>query len=243
MVKAHEAVSYARDRSFEREAVTDERVLFRDALRRGMGEATYPDIRTVFESRIAKDEFQVVPNERHETARQFTTAKTVEAEKAVVQYMSQSQSQSPQIMPIDGAIRLTETRPHLNDAQRSAIEQVLACTDQVQGIHGVAGSGKTTTLEVIREGAEMSGYTVEGFAPTSRAAQQLRDSGISSGTLQGFLVHGGREQFVGDPTHKHLYMLDESSLASTKQMRDFLERIGPKDKVVLVGEPRRNIAA
>ena len=37
---AREAVTFARDRSFEREAVTDERDLFRDALRRCMGETT-----------------------------------------------------------------------------------------------------------------------------------------------------------------------------------------------------------
>ena len=40
--EAQEAVTFARDRSFEREAVTDERDIFRDALRRGMGETTYP---------------------------------------------------------------------------------------------------------------------------------------------------------------------------------------------------------
>jgi hypothetical protein len=40
-VRAQEAVSFARDRGFEREAVTDEREIMRDALRRGMGDLTY----------------------------------------------------------------------------------------------------------------------------------------------------------------------------------------------------------
>src|ERR1022692_4303192 len=39
--RAQEAVSFAKDRSFEREAVTDERDIMRDALRRGMGDLTY----------------------------------------------------------------------------------------------------------------------------------------------------------------------------------------------------------
>src|SRR6202034_1459279 len=39
-------------------------------------------------------------------------------------------------------------------------------------ILGMTGSGKTTTLTVIRSGAETQGYQVEGFAPTSRAARQ-----------------------------------------------------------------------
>jgi conjugative relaxase-like TrwC/TraI family protein len=239
--RAHEAVSYARDRSFEREAVTDERVLFRDALRRRMGEATYPEIRAAFESRLAKDEFELVPNRRHETGRQFTTSKTIEAEKDVIRQMTRGQSQGSAIMPIQDAVRLTEAHPHLNSAQRTAVEQVLVSQDQIQGIQGIAGSGKTTALDVIRQGAEANGYAVEGFAPTSRAAQQLQDSGIAADTLQGFLARGGQEQFAGDPERKHLYMLDESSLASTKQMRDFLERIGSEDKVVLIGDTRQHL--
>lgn|GEM_PF-6935077 len=46
---------------------------------------------------------------------------------------------------------------------------------------------KTTLLKSVREAAEQHGYVVEGFAPTSRAANQLRDAGISADTLQGFL--------------------------------------------------------
>jgi conjugative relaxase-like TrwC/TraI family protein len=239
--RSQEAVSYARDRSFEREAVTDERLLFRDALRRGMGVVTYPEIRSVFENRVDHREFQLVSNDRHDTARQFTTSKTIEAEKAVIEHMISRQGVSPQIMPIQEAVRLTDSQLHLNDAQRKAIEQVVTSSDQIQGIQGVAGSGKTSVLEVIRQGAEAHGFAVEGFAPTSRAAQQLRDSGISAGTLQGFLAQGGREEFAGDPSRKHLHILDESSLASTRQMRDFIERLGPHDKVLLVGDTRQHL--
>src|ERR1700761_2323622 len=58
---ARQAVTYARDRSFEREAVTDERELYRDALRRGMSETTYSEVRASFEARVATGEFQIVP--------------------------------------------------------------------------------------------------------------------------------------------------------------------------------------
>ena len=55
-------------------------------------------------------------------------------------------------------------------------------------------------------------------APTSRAACQLRDAGIGADTLQGFLA---RSRETGRAA-KHLYMVDESFLASTQQMSDFL---------------------
>ncbi len=35
-------------------------------------------------------------------------------------------------------------------------------------------------------------------------------------------------------------MVDESSLASTKQMRDFLSKISPEDKVLLIGDVRQH---
>ena len=77
---------------------------------------------------------------------------------------------------------------------------------------------------------------VEGFAPTSKAAGQLREAGIEASTLQSFLAR----QKEPDPASKHLYMLDESSLASTKQMRAFLEKIRPEDRVLVIGDIRQH---
>jgi ATP-dependent exoDNAse (exonuclease V) alpha subunit len=35
-------------------------------------------------------------------------------------------------------------------------------------------------------------------------------------------------------------MVDESSLASTRQMQSFMEKIGPQDRVLLVGDTRQH---
>ena len=185
---ARQAVTYARDRSFEREAVTDERELYRDALRRGMSETTYSEVRAGFEARIAAGEFQLVPGQKHDSGRSFTTAETIRAEKEILRRMQQGQGRAEQIMSIQAAVAHTEKQQHLNAGQRSAAEEILTSRDVVQGLEGRAGVGKTTLLKSVREAAEKRGYVVEGFAPTSRAANQLRDAGISADTLQGFLV-------------------------------------------------------
>jgi conjugative relaxase-like TrwC/TraI family protein len=236
--QAQAAMTFARDRNFEREAVHDERALFVDAIRRGMGQTTYPEVRANFEARIASGEFRVITGEKHDTGRRFTTAETIKAEKEIVRKMLDGHNRAPQIMTIQQAILLTESRPYLNRVQRDAVEYVLTSRDQMQGLHGRAGVGKTTTLAVVREGAERNGYEVEGFAPTSRAAQQLRDAGIRADTLQGFLARGNRQP--ADGTNRHLYLVDESSLSSTKQMREFLEKISPQDKVLLIGDTRQH---
>jgi conjugative relaxase-like TrwC/TraI family protein len=232
---ASEAMTFARERSFEREAVTDERDLFRDALRRGMSEVTYAEVRASFEARIASGEFQLVPGQKHETGRQFTTAETIRAEKEILRRMQQGQGRAEQVMSIQAAVAHTEKHQHLNAGQRAAAEEILTSRDVVQGLEGRAGVGKTTLLRSIREAAETHGYVVEGFAPTSRAANQLRDAGISADTLQGFLVRPRQPA-----TERHLYMVDESSLASTKQVRDFLAKLDSGDRVLLIGDTRQH---
>ncbi|MDR3754790.1 MAG: MobF family relaxase [Terracidiphilus sp.] len=237
-MRAQEAVTWARDKVFEREAVGDERGIFRDALRRGMGEIKYPEIRANFEARRATGEFQQVEAPKHASGRVFTTQQVLGAERDVVRMMRDGQNQAPQIMPIQQAIAHTDTYSHLNSGQRRAIEEILVSRDRVEGLRGFAGAGKTVALASVREGAERNGYAVEGFAPTSRAARQLRDAGLTADTLQGFLARG--QQMSGDPNNRHLYMVDESSLASTKQMREFLTRIGPQDRVLLIGDTRQH---
>ncbi len=234
--QAHSAVTFARDRSFEREAVMDERALLVDAMRRGMGKTTYPEVRASFEARVANGEFRLVATDKHGSGRQFTTTEAIRAEKEIVQKVLDGQGRVPQLMPVEQAIPLTEPRAQLNQSQRRAIEQILTSRDQVQGLQGSAGVGKTVSLAGVRQGAEQSGYAVEGFAPTSRASRQLQDAGITTDTLQGFLARSRN----ADPPAKHLYMVDESSLASTQQMRDFLRRIGPQDKVLLIGDVRQH---
>ena len=39
---------------------------------------------------------------------------------------------------------------------------------------------------------------------------------------------------------KHLYLVDESSLASTNQIREFLVRLRPNDHVLLIGDIRQH---
>ena len=231
------ALTFARDKGFEREAVLDERAIFVDAMRRGMGEMTYPEVRANFDARIASGEFREVGGSKHSAGRHFTTATTIHAEKEIIRSVQDGQGRAPQLMSIQEAIPLTDSHAKLNETQRKAIEQILTSHDRIQGLQGSAGSGKTTTLAAIRQGAEKNGYVVEGFAPTSRAAHQLREAGVAADTLQGYLARAVR---ASDPSQKHLYMVDESSLASTEQMREFLRKIGRDDKVLLIGDVRQH---
>ena len=234
--RVRESLTFSRDKNFEREAVVDERALIRDGLRRGMGEVTYAQVRGNLDARIASGEFQIV-GRMHIPGRQFTTAKTIAAEHEIVSRVREGRNQVEPVLSRSQAIAAADQQPHLNQTQKNVVEDVLSSPDRIQGIQGFAGSGKTTTLSVIRSAAEMQGFQVEGFAPTSRAARQLGEAGVEAGTLQGFLA---RTKAATDPEQKHFYFVDESSLASTNQVREFLSRLGPQDRVLLIGDTRQH---
>jgi conjugative relaxase-like TrwC/TraI family protein len=235
--RVRESLTFSRDKNFEREAVVDERALIRDGLRRGMGEITHVQVRANLDARLASGEFQIVERPQSVPSRQFTTAKTIQAEHEILRRMRDGQNQIEPVLSRPRAIDVADRHPHLNRAQKTVVEDVLSSPDRIQGIQGFAGAGKTTTLTVIRGAAERQGYQVEGFAPTSRAARQLNEAGIEAGTLQGFLARTANPDV---PEQKHFYLIDESSLASTNQMREFLTRLGPDDRVLLIGDIRQH---
>jgi conjugative relaxase-like TrwC/TraI family protein len=230
------ALTYAQEKNLERHAVTDERELKCDALKRSMGEASFAEIRERFEKRVQSG--GLIEVESKSPARAFTTEQMIGYERDNVAEMRRGQNLDNPLISTETWRHIEEKHPHLSSSQRAAVEQIASSHDRITGLEGVAGAGKTTSLAAVREAAEHEGYQVLGLAPTSRAAQKLAESGIESGTLQRHLARGEQP----DGGEKRLYVLDESSLASTKQMNELLHRLDGGDRVLLVGDKRQHEA-
>lgn len=237
----HQAVTYAHSHAFERSAVRDERVILHSVLDRGMGNVSFQQAREELERRVKAGEFQVLEPKEGESARRYTTAEMVRLEKDTIARMrdgnQRSEINSP-LVPMESGATVLRRHPELNAVQRSAVTEILNSREQIVGLDGKAGAGKTTALSVVREAVEMEGYRIEGFAPTSRAAQKLAEAGLETSTLQRHLMRGERP----DTGERLLYVLDESSLASTKQMHAFVSRLHPNERVLLVGDTRQHEA-
>lgn len=230
------AISYARDRNLEREAVSHERELMRDALKRSMGEASIEDVRARFEKRVESGELLQVGT--NSPGRAFTTPEMQDLERGTIQAMRAGQEKHEPLVSAETRRLMEKEHDHLNQGQRAAVEQVLSNRDRIMGLDGIAGAGKTTSLDAVRDAAEREGYQVLGLAPTSGATRKLEEAGIESSTLQRHLARGAQ---VNDG-QKHLYVVDESSLAGTKQMNGFVHRLGEQDRVLLVGDARQHQA-
>ena len=239
--RAQEAVTFARDNAMEREAVVEIRKVKIDALRRNLGLTTYEAVVTELTRRQRQGEFIGIV--REPGSPETTTRHMLEMEQSNIQTMLDGQGQYP---PMSGQARARASfaqvaeqhKIRLNDDQQEAVEQLLASRDQIIGLQGGAGTGKTTALSVLRQVAESEGYEVRGFAPTTRAAQQLSESGIQTETLQRFL----RRRQEAPEQHNRLFVLDESSLASTRNLHTFFARLEAQDKVLLVGDIRQHQA-
>jgi conjugative relaxase-like TrwC/TraI family protein len=238
-ISAQRAVTWARDHVFERSAVQDRRSILESALARGMGETTNASIRQEFERRVRTGEFREVAH--NGAGPRFTTTGMIRMEREIIARMQEGNRRSssdPMLVSPHVRIRTEDRHPELSAAQQGAVDDILISRQEIVGLDGVAGTGKTTALSVIREAAVAEGYRVEGFAPTSRAAQKLAEAGMETSTLQKHLTRGEQP----DSGEKRLYVLDESSLASTRQLHEFLHRLQPNDRVLLVGDRRQHEA-
>ncbi|HEV8655194.1 MAG TPA: MobF family relaxase, partial [Candidatus Limnocylindria bacterium] len=232
------ALTFAKNRNFERAAVVDERALLRDALKRSMGDVSVRAVRTELEARLATGEFLAAAQPPSAPGRALTTRDMIALERETIAKMRVGQETQPSLGRAVTRHEVAALYPRLNESQRAAVLHILENRDRVVALEGVAGSGKTTALAAVREVAQRDGYIVEGLAPASRAAQKLADAGIPSTTLQRYLARGQQSP----DGHTRLYVLDESSLASTTQMHQFLQRLGSQDRVLLVGDVRQHQA-
>jgi conjugative relaxase-like TrwC/TraI family protein len=238
--RAQEAVTFARDNAVEREAVADMREVMTDALRRNLGRTTYEAVTTELRRRQELGEF--IDIMRDPRSPEITTRRMLQMEQDNIQTVMHGKGSSLAVVRASRVedVVANSAQNHqlkLNANQQSALETILSSEDQILGMQGGAGTGKTTVLSVLREAAEKEGYQVRGFAPTTRAAKQLGESGIQTETLQKFLRR--RQE---PTTSKQLFVLDESSLASTKQLHKFFGRLDAEDKVLLVGDVRQHQA-
>jgi conjugative relaxase-like TrwC/TraI family protein len=237
-VTAQQAVTFAKERGFEREAVIDSRVLLRDALTRAMGELTIEPVKTNLEQRTTQGEFLIVAGSDGSVGHALTTREIVTIERETMARMRAGQDRHPRLVSPRAADLIERDARSLNPGQRAALRHVFESRDTIFALDGVAGSGKTTALTAVREAVRHDGFTVHGVAPTSRAAQVLADAGFTTNTLQHHLAMPVR----ADDGRRHLYILDEASLAGTRQLHRFFSGLTPADRVLLVGDVRQHEA-
>ncbi len=232
-----EAVRSAVRKLNERTAVIEEHRIITQALRYGQGHFLLNDVEQELQRQRASRELISVDHVRpHAPGHRYTTPAMIRMERHVLSRVMEGQNSVTPIAEDPNLSRYEILKG--NERRQAVLKGLLTTRDQIVGLQGGAGTGKTTALEIVKEIAEEHGFEVRGLAPTSRARNELAARGIQSATLQKHLLTGAKgEQQTSPP---RLYFVDESSLSSTNQMHQFLKTLRPNDRVILVGDVRQH---
>lgn len=202
-----------------REAVNNLGTLLRGALASEVGSVRLSDIRPRADEHERRRKLLAThqPTGDGVLVRGRTTRATARMELSLTQHLALALDDA---RPIATADRLSGAleRSRFNGAQEQALAQVALSRDRVNGIHGVAGAGKSTLVKVLIESAT-PGTTAVAMAPTSSAAAELGEkAGIPSRTVASMLASGGRGL-----TPDHLLVVDEAGQLGNRQAQRILE--------------------
>ena len=246
---AREAVEWAVAHLAEREAVFDRAALLAGALAWRPGAVSMAGA----EREVAKLEKTGVLHaaDLPGVKEVLTTEKAVAEERETIALVEAGRGRGAPAMrghAVDKALR----NGPLTHGQREAVKLILTDSDRVVGVQGYAGTGKTRMLRRARALLEKRGYDVKGLAPSASAARTLEaEAGIESQTLQRFLARNagvaqGRltrkaQKQLRAGYRKTALVVDEGSLASTREVRELLRisEVLRLPRVVLVGDAKQ----
>jgi len=119
----------------------------------------------------------------------------------------------------------------LNSEQRAAVEAAMAhCAVLVTG---GAGVGKTTVLKAMYRAYDAAGIDVVQLALAGRAAKRMQEATERrASTIANFLANAPEQ--LDDRT---VVVVDEASMVDIITMSRLCESIGPRPRLVLVGDP------
>jgi hypothetical protein len=111
-------------------------------------------------------------------------------------------------------------------------------------IQGRAGTGKSFTLNAIREAYERGGFEVIGLTPTHTAAHDLREAGFTEArTLHSFLYAEQKRIEQGRPAPEsgsRVLIVDEAGMVSNRHLTAIMETAAAQGaRVILAGDDRQ----
>jgi ATP-dependent exoDNAse (exonuclease V) alpha subunit len=213
----------------ERIAIFSRTQVERFALEHSLGQQRFRDLQSAIDS--SHELIQV-----DATREKYTTQTAIQRELATIRLMQNGQGQ------VEAIATIPEVSAHLANSsltagQREAIALAATTQDQIMAWQGVAGAGKTYSLELFKELAEAKGYTVKGFAPSAEAAKGLEKAAqIPSETIAHLLHTKPDPPLLG----KEIWIVDEAGLLSAKDAHELLTKATEQSaRVILVGDTRQ----
>src|SRR5438093_1602377 len=112
---SRQAVTFARDRNLEREAVVEERAILRDALQQSLGETRLDNIKQEVDRRVERGDFVAVQHEHSAPGRSFTTPSMIKLERETIGQMRAGQGQHAELVSNSTRETIAQEYDHLSE--------------------------------------------------------------------------------------------------------------------------------
>ena len=228
-------LTQARDHLFERTSVQHGHEILAEALNQGLGTVSLDRLKETLAEGSATD---CVPLQRQADGllAPYGTREGLRQELEAIRIVNAGLDRN---MPF-WSTRF-EPDPRLSPDQSRVVKSLLASTDTVCALRGVAGTGKTTTLQELQRGLKEMNRDVIACAPTTSAAQELRALGFANATtLENFLLKSKTAKY-GELGRSTTLIVDEAGIAGTRQGAALLERVSDhRLRLILVGDTKQH---
>ncbi len=236
--KTLEVVNHVMAVLSEREASFKKEDFIKECASCKLFKPSYDEILSAIELKITSGDLIEIGDDRQGL---FTTQAGQELEKATIDQLYQG---FEKLEPVCNNVDLKKLFPDIDfsEGQGDSLKLILETKDQFVGVQGYAGTGKTFMLKAATTIAEMNGFEVKGMAKSSSAAQILgkeieRETKNISQHIADHYKEQRMHKGIKIDNSKQLWFVDESSLASTKDLKTLM---GIADKtgarVVFIGD-------
>jgi conjugative relaxase-like TrwC/TraI family protein len=234
-VTPEQAIDYSLEHSFQKASAISEKRLRAEALRYGVGSVLPEEV-----AGLTKNEKVIAKEFRGQVM--ATTHKTLDNEVEMLQFAQDGQRKFRPLLKANGD---SEALAGLSGEQQKAALHVLKSRDQVVGVRGGAGTGKTHMLQTVNavissiENGSGDYSRVFAFAQSTTASRgALREVGFKDAETLAMLFKDEAKQAR---LHKQIVLVDEAGLVSSKDMnRIFAIAKKQQARVVLVGDYRQH---
>lgn len=162
----------------------------------------------------------------------YSTRAIIEQEHQMLNHAYELDTKKTHVVDADIANRVIQGKT-LSQGQMASYQHLMAPGD-LKVMSGLAGTGKSYLMGMVREAYENAGYQLSGVALSGIAAQGLQESaGIQSATVDSQLLQWDNEQ--NRLTAKHILVIDEAGMLGTDKMERLLAHANAANaKVIMV---------
>ena len=168
----------------------------------------------------------------------YTTREVLAAEREVLKDASELHRSTTHGMTEQVREHILDRFSHLDHEQRIAFSHATG-TEGLAIIAGEAGTGKSTTVEAVREAYEGAGHRVIGLSWTNAVVQDMKRDGFTqASTIASELkrLENGSALW----TSRTVLIVDEAAMLSTKHLAELTAKARESGaKLILVGDDKQ----